>query len=339
MRGNAIPTNESLLTPPAAAVTPGWQGAWRWVFLGVVAVFALVFPFLVPTTYELHIGIFCLFVVSIGIAYDTFVGATGYRSFAHTAFLAISAYVTAILGTAGVPMAVTWLLGVVAASVAALVVGAISLWRVKGFTFTIVTLGFGVVTYVIANAWIDVTRGPQGIYEIPALKIGVFGFHTLADFYYGALFLAVIVNGLSLLWLRGARGRRLAAIRENEDLAEACGLNVYLTKLPTFVLSGMLMGIMGGFYAQYYTIVTPDLAWLQWMTLLLAIVVVAGPGHRIGVICASLFLVIGPEIMRAGEAFRELLSGGLMLLTVLIVPDGWTPTIERFLARRRATPD
>ncbi len=308
----------------------------KWPVRLAVAVAALGFPFVVANDYQLHVGIFALFVVGIGIAYDSFVGATGYRSFAHAAFLAVSAYATAILSTNGIDVGLAWLAGVVASAVTALAIGAVVLRRVRGFVFSIVTLGFGVIVYVVANAWVEVTRGPQGIYQIPSLSIGTFGLNSLTRYYYAVLVLAMLVHIVSLLWLRGARGRRLLAIRENEDLAEACGLNAYLAKLSAFVFSAVLMGVMGGFYAQYYTIVTPDLAWLQWIMLLMAIVVIAGPGHRIGVICASLFLVIGPEILRAGQSFRELLSGLLMLITVLVSPEGWTPTIKRYLARRRA---
>lgn len=323
-------------------LSPGRAGAAapsspaRWPLRFAVAVVALGLPHVGINDYQLHVGIFALFVVGIGIAYDSFVGATGYRSFAHAAFLAVSAYATAILSTHGVDVRLAWLAGTVASAITALAIGAVALRRVRGFVFSIVTLGFGVIVYVVANAWVDVTRGPQGIYQIPSLSIGTFGLNSLTRYYYAALLLAVLVHFVSLFWLRGARGRRLLAIRENEDLAEACGLNAYLAKLGAFVFSAALMGVMGGFYAQYYTIVTPDLAWLQWIMLLMAIVVVAGPGHRVGVICASLFLVIGPEILRAGQSFRELLSGILMLVTVLVSPEGWTPTIKRYVARRRA---
>ena len=197
----------------------------KWPVRLAVAVAALGFPFVVANDYQLHVGIFALFVVGIGIAYDSFVGATGYRSFAHAAFLAVSAYATAILSTNGIDVGLAWLAGVVASAVTALAIGAVVLRRVRGFVFSIVTLGFGVIVYVVANAWVEVTRGPQGIYQIPSLSIGTFGLNSLTRYYYAVLVLAMLVHIVSLLWLRGARGRRLLAIRENEDLAEACGLN------------------------------------------------------------------------------------------------------------------
>jgi branched-chain amino acid transport system permease protein len=302
------------------------------IALSVVAVgLAVLWPFLSPDARGLHIGVVTLMVISFSVSYDLFVGVTGYLAVSHASFMALGAYGLAILTSRGWAVVPAWILAVAITALVAVAFGALVLWRTRGFTFTIVSLGFAVVVHVVLLAWIPVTRGPFGIHDIPSVP----GIDSLSDFYYAALGCALLVNVLHRTSMSGSRRRRLLAIRENERLAESVGLHTFPTKLGMFVLAASLGAMAAGLYVQFLTIVTADLAWLRWIILLLVVVVVAGPGHLVGVNAAAVFFVVVPEVLRAGQAFRELLIGVAMLATVLLVPEGWSDRVQRWIWRRR----
>lgn len=321
-----------------------WRGHGQRYAVGAVTVAviaaSLLLPSIVHFTYIQHLLVLaCLFLV-LTSSYNLLVGYTGYLSLAHTTFFGIGAYASAILTTRyRVHAAPAAIAGMIATGVVSFLLGEVAFRRVRGFAFSIVTLGFAVTIYILASNWIDVTGGPTGILGIPRPSISLLG-HTIAivqvtDFYYLGLILVGISFGVTT-WIRSSRiGRGLVAIRENERLASALGIDVLRYKVFAFVVAAILAGIAGSFYAHYLTVASPEILWIYWITSILAMLIVGGPGSLLGISLATILLVFLPETLRIFQFYRELLYGVALVASIRFMPQGIGGVIDQALYRRR----
>lgn len=327
-----------LSDPRAAGVSPRSVPAWGAV--GAVGVTLLLLPLGVRSTYHQHLFVVVFLFLVLSASYNLIVGYTGYLSLAHATFFGLGGYASAIattryhlhtLGGVGVSILLT--------GVVALVLGSIVFRRVRGFAFSIMTLGFAITVFILVSNWITFTGGPTGILGIPRPSLALGG-RTMVlvrtvDFYYVGLALVALTITV-VRWIRTSRvGRALLAIRENEHLASALGVNTLAYKIFAFAVGAVLAGLAGSFYAHYITVVTPEILWIFWITSLLAILIVGGPGSLIGGATATVLLVLVPELLRVFEVYRELLYGVLLLLVIRFMPQGIGGIIDRALYRRR----
>jgi branched-chain amino acid transport system permease protein len=259
--------------------------------------------------------------VGFALTYDLTVGYVGSLSLAHPAFFGIGAYVTGLLATkAHTPLLVNL---VAAAALAALLAVAIGIpsFRLSEYSFAVGTLGFATVGQVVAQNWIDVTNGPLCITNIP--KPAIFTtINSLPGFYYLMTGMAVLV----LLFMRrliGSRiGRSFKAVRENEVMAQAVGINPLRYKMLAFCLGAAGAGCMGTLYAYFIGIVCPtDLALTLTLTLLV-IVFIGGSGSLRGVVLGAILVTALPEFLRIGDQWRLVLYGVSLLLIINFLPDG-----------------
>src|SRR5256712_5553265 len=187
--------------------------------------------------YVLHVLIFTALFAALALSYDLVVGHVGSLSLAHPAFFGIGAYTAAILATA---MRWPFLADVTAAVLIAAVVAAlvgVPLFRLAEHAFAVGTLGFALVASVVANNWVEVTRGPLCITGIPKPVLGLPGGPTLAvttlpGYYWLALaaLAAVVLLYRRLTTFR--LGRAFHAVRDNEPLAGAAGIDPLQYRLP-----------------------------------------------------------------------------------------------------------
>src|SRR5438045_5080035 len=180
------------------------RGATAWAAGGVLVVAVpWIVAALVPgqQRYVLHVLIFTALFAALALSYDLVVGHVGSLSLAHPAFFGIGAYTAAILATA---MRWPFVADVTAAVLAAAVVAAlcgVPLFRLAGPAFAVGTLGLGLVASVVANNWVEVTRGPLCITGIPRPRVGALAITTLPAYYWLALValvaVAVLYRGLT----------------------------------------------------------------------------------------------------------------------------------------------
>jgi branched-chain amino acid transport system permease protein len=314
---------------------------WPAVGMGLAVLFLLaVLPIALRSTYFQHLCVVTFLYLVLMASYNLAVGYTGYLSLSHATFFGIGGYASAIATVRyGMPAVAGALVALVVTGAGSLLLGWIAFKRVRGFAFSIVTLGFAITTYIAVTNWSDFTGGPTGIPGIPRPTVPLPGrsmtvVHT-SEFYYLGLAFAAFVLGF-VQWIRTSRvGRALLAIRENEHLASALGVNALIYKLFAFVVGSTLAGAAGSFYAHYLTVVTPEILWILWITALLAMLIVGGPGSLIGVSLATVALVLMPEILRVFEVYRELLYGVLLLAVIRFMPQGIGGVIEGAIYRRR----
>ena len=220
--------------------------ATRWV-LGSAALVAV--PWIVAAAlpgqqrYVVHVLIFTTLYGALALSYDLVVGHVGSLSLAHPAFFGLGAYTLALLATeARWPFAFALPAGIALAAVVALAVG-VPMFRLTEHSFAMGTLGFAIVTQVVATNWVDFTHGPLCVTGIPKPQVGALRIATLPAFYWmglGALALvALLYRGLTTFRL----GRAFHAVRDNETLAAAASIDPLRYRMLAFVIGG---GVAGG---------------------------------------------------------------------------------------------
>ncbi len=279
-----------------------------------------------------QVGIFVLMALGLNIV----VGFAGLLDLGYVAFFAIGSYVTALLtstGNLGMGMNF-WVavpIAVMAATLAGIILG-VPVLRMRGDYLAIVTLGFGEIIRVLVRSDLmkPVIGGAQGILKIGRPSIGGFDFVTPLHFYY------LILLGCILAWfiagrLRDGRiGRRWMAMREDEDVAEAVGINLVATKLLAFSIGAAFAGLAGALFAPRIGSVFPNSFELLISINVLAIVIVGGIGSLPGVVLGAFVLVGLPELLREFEEYRLLMYGILLIVMMLVRPEGlWPSAITR----------
>ncbi|WP_185836457.1 branched-chain amino acid ABC transporter permease [Candidatus Korarchaeum cryptofilum] len=275
----------------------------------------------------------------LAMAWDVIGGYGGQFSLGHAAFLGLGAYTsTLLLENFGLtPWVGIWIAGIIAGAAGALV-GFASL-RLRGPFFALGTIAFAELTQLLLTYLKDITGGPLGI------MINETGFEYMVfdkQIYYYYLMLAFAIFGILFLeyFERSKFGVALIALREDEDAAEAVGIDVYRVKVLGAAISAFLTGMGGTLYAQWIHYIRPDtLVRLDFSTQIVAIDVVGGAGSPYGGIIGALILV--PISLYLNALFGGMIAGlsillyGVVLLIVIVLmPGGIYGFLRRFLARR-----
>jgi len=308
-----------------------------WLALGV---FVVTVPWLLSAAvprqqrYILHVLIFTAIVAALALSYDLVVGHVGSLSLAHPAFFGIGAYTAAILATrAEWPFLAGVLGAVIAAALVAALVG-VPLFRLAEHAFAVGTLGLALVTSVVANNWVEVTRGPLCVTGIPKPRLGPLAITTLPAFYWLALAALVAValfyRGLTTFRL----GRAFHAVRDNEPLAGAAGVDPLKYRLLAFTLAAAIAGGIGALYAHYLSVMCPEEMTVSLTVNLLVIVFLGGVGSLRGVLLGAVVFTALPEVLRLAPTWRLVIYGGLLLLVVIRSPGGLESLLRRTAGAR-----
>jgi branched-chain amino acid transport system permease protein len=218
-------------------------------------------------------------------------------------------------------------------------------FRLRGPYFSLSTLAVAELVRLVALNWEAVTRGPEGmlITSLPAVRIAGRAVNWEAKEPFYLVIAALAALGLAATaWLRGSRlGAYLAAIREDEDAAEAVGVDTVRAKVLTLALSAFLAGAAGGFYAFYFRYVDPDAVLAIALSMeMVFIAVVGGLGTVGGPLIGAVFLISIAETVRARFQVGHLIFYGLfMMLAIRFMPEGiWGRLARRVARRARRTP-
>jgi len=285
-----------------------------------------------------------LIYVMLGWGLNVVVGLAGLLDLGYVAFYAVGAYSFAILAS---DLGLTFwealpISGLLAAAAGVLL--GFPVLRLRGDYLAIVTLGFGEIIHILLLNWTSLTRGPNGIGDIP--RPGLFGlvferrappgFTSFHDFlgvafnpsqrivflYYVVLALALMVNLFTLRLRRLPIGRAWEALREDEIACRALGINPTNVKLSAFGIGAMLGGFAGAFFATRQGFISPESFTFTESATILAIVVLGGMGSQMGVVLAAILLVVLPELGREFAEFRMLIFGAAMVLIMVWRPQG-----------------
>lgn len=241
-------------------------------------------------------------------------------------FMAVGAYASVFLTMqAGAPFALAVLAGGALAGIVALVIGAPVL-KLRGDYFMLATFAFTEVVRVIALNWESVTGGAIGIYGIPQLT------QT-----WQLVLLVIFAIYFVFALRRSYLGRSIAAIRQDDVMSQAMGVNVFAERLSLFVASGFVSGAVGALAAHLNFFIGPTDFGLVRSVDALAYPILGGVNALLGPLVGAILTTVLPEVLRFSSQWREILMGLLILAVVLFLPGG-AMSLLRLRPRPRVTP-
>lgn len=267
--------------------------------------------------YVLNIFVMIFIFVILAVSLDLVMGWAGQFSFAHAAFFGIGAYTTAILQRDfGTGFWVNLPAGIVVAGLCGLLLGLPAL-RLRGHFLGIVTIAFQTIVYLALTQWKSLTGGQMGIEVKP-----IDGFAAIDRFYELALGLAVVTVAISWYLTHSRLGRAWEAVRDDEVLARAIGLNTTASKLAAFVIAAAFAGAAGVLVAHHVRGVTPDDFTVLTSATIVAMVVVGGRGTVWGPLLGAAVFTALPEVLAFAKDYRLIIYGFLMIAMVIVMPEG-----------------
>jgi branched-chain amino acid transport system permease protein len=274
--------------------------------------------------------------VLLGLGLNIVVGYAGLLDLGYVAFFAIGAYTMAILTSpelgffslsfwGALPFAI--LMGVISG-----VILGIPVLKMRGDYLAIATLGFGEIIRILVlsdflRPWLG---GAQGVGKIPKAFIGSLEFGTPQMVYYLILAGCFLVAFISYRLRDSRLGRAWMAVREDEDVAQALGVNLVATKLLAFATGAAFSALSGAIFASKLSSVYPHSFNVMISINVVCLIIVGGMGSIPGVIVGSIALVGLPELLREFSEYRLLVYGAALVVMMLLKPEGlWPSEIRR----------
>ena len=272
--------------------------------------------------------------VLLGLGLNIVVGYAGMLDLGYVAFFAIGSYVTAVLTSPelGFYSLTFWQalpFAVVLGIFSGILLG-IPVLKMRGDYLAIATLGFGEIIRILVisdflRPWLG---GAQGIKAIP--KASVFGFSLAQPQYIYYLILAgcILVVFISLRLKDSRMGRAWMAMREDEDVAQAMGINLVATKLLAFATGAGFSALSGAIFASKLGSVYPHSFSVFISINIICLIIVGGMGSIPGVIVGAAALVGLPELLREFSDYRLLVYGAALVTMMLLRPEGLWPEVR-----------
>jgi branched-chain amino acid transport system permease protein len=286
------------------------------------------------------------FYLMLALGLNIVVGYAGLLDLGYVAFYAVGAYTVALLtspdSSIGGPLTAAvgvewafWLAIPIVMLVAALVgvfIGAPVL-RLRGDYLAIVTLGFGEIARILFGSdalrpWVG---GSAGVVGLPNLHIPVLNIELTnpGEYFYPVVAFAALAAFVAWRLSTSRTGRAWNAMREDETVAAATGVNITNYKLLAFALGGTLGGLAGALFAVQLRTVFPGSFLLIVSITTLAIIILGGMGTIKGVIVGALILVGLPEALRDFGEYRFLIYGAALVAMMVLRPEGLFPSRVR----------
>lgn len=284
------------------------------VLAGIVA---LILPLFIQS-YWLHVLVIAYWYAILASSWALLAGYGGQFSFGHMAFMAIGAYTSGLVTIhLELPIIAGVVLGTLAAGVAGWVIGALTL-RFKAAYLALFTIAFSEILRTVIRAETQITRGDRGL-RVPALLGDII---SRVPAYY--LMLGLLIASLIFMyWLAQSRvGLFLRAIREDEEAAAARGVDVVRYKVLTFVVTSMIAGVAGAIFAHYITIITPNIMVIPQMGLVIAMAIIGGVESLVAAAIGAVLIQVSLELLREFDAWRLVIFGALLVITLRFARDG-----------------
>jgi branched-chain amino acid transport system permease protein len=315
--------------------------------LAALLVVLLVLPQVVKSSFALDIFIRILLFAFIGVAWNLMGGYAKQLSLGHAAYFGLGAYTSTIMQVDfGISPWIGMVAGGIVAMLASLPIGWLC-FRLRGPYFTIATIATAQALMLIFLKFRDLAWGAEGT-TIPNLGSSplMLQFETKASYYYvvlGLLALGLLITHcIEQSWM----GYYLVAIGEDEDAAEAIGVNAPRVKRDIYMISAFLTALAGTFYVQYIYFIDPSTAFSFNISIEAALVsIVGGIGTLWGPVIGTVLLETTSALLQSwlggGTGGIQLTVYALILMTIIL----WRPTgligiiteaYQRYLQRQPA---
>jgi ABC-type branched-subunit amino acid transport system permease subunit len=317
----------------AAGTTLPQQTVLRSLIYSFLVVYVLTFPLRLDRFGLFTFGTVAIYVL-LGLGLNIVVGLAGLLDLGYVVFFAIGAYTVGLL-TAPEPHNLNWSFwatipfGIIIAALIGVLLG-VPVLRLRGDYLAIVTLGFGEIIRVMSKSDMltSFARGPKGLPGIAMPQIGGEPINQL-EFVYLILIGVLIVIFVTTRLQNSRIGRAWIAMREDETVAQAMGINTLRYKLLAFGIGAALAGLGGLLFASRNQFTGPEDHTLLVSINVLAVVIVGGMGSIPGVILGAFVLKGLPEILRQLEDYRILAFGALLVVMMILRPEGLWPSERR----------
>jgi branched-chain amino acid transport system permease protein len=315
----------------------------EYLLLGILGVLLVAFP-AVAGAYALSVATLILYFAYTGQAWNVMMGFAGQLSLGHSLYVGVAAYVAGglfyHLGLG--PWAGLWL-AILACVAFGLLIGFLAFrFGISGVYFALLTIAFAEFTR-IGFDHLDWTGGPGGMF----LKVAQRDTWDLLNFrgppvmyYYAILFLSAAALALCAWLLKSKAGYYWQAIRENEEAAQALGINTFRWKMLAVALSSAMTAVSGVFFAFYYNNLFPE----QIFNISRSIEIILGPiiggiGTLFGPILGAAVLTLLSDSITDGLAalgleipgIKQVFYGIVLLAVVMFLPNGIWPALARRL--------
>jgi branched-chain amino acid transport system permease protein len=327
-----------MTTPAAAIATPrpatGTGQVSYWIGFAIALGLLVIAPLVLPEFWRRFVTEILVWGL-LAMSSDILIGYTGMVSFGHSAFFGLGLYgaAAALLSVKPPNLWLAILYGLVgAAAVAAFV--AYFATRLREIYFSITTLVFSQIFYVIIFTWTEVTGGENGLtFSRPALSIpGLVSVPFTTETLHWFILAVVTVSYLLLRRImRSPFGMVLQAIRENEPRTRAIGYNVERYKMVAVMLSGCFAGLAGVLYGIQSKFAAPDFVFFLVSGEVVIFNVMGGVGTLVGpIVGAAFFLVLRETLSRYLTEYYLIPVGIIFTAMVIFMPQG----LLGFLRRR-----
>lgn len=318
------------------AMKPGRQ---KTIVSILVVVLVLVTPQFANQVQNTILGAVMIFIV-MGIGLNIVVGYAGLLDLGYVAFFAVGAYsygllsspssfvVLSIPGFEGISFWIGLPLAFLIGGLTGVLLGTPVL-KMRGDYLAIVTLGFGEIIRLLVLNLRDYTGGPGGVLDIASPNLFGLNLYSPKGILYLAMGLGVIVTFVTLRLHDSKLGRAWVALREDEDVAEAMGINLIAIKLLAFGSGAAFAALAGTVYAFRQVNIFPDNFDLAVSINVLSLIIIGGIGSIEGVVLGSIALIGLPEILRSVSDYRIIAFGALLVIMMIIRPEGFMPSQRR----------
>jgi branched-chain amino acid transport system permease protein len=269
-------------------------------------------------------------------------GYAGQISLAQASFMAIGAYITALLTLAGWHWAAAMPLGLLVCFVVGLLLGYPAL-RVKGHFLAFVTLAFNTLVFLVLRNEDWLTGGVYGLVGMPRPDFLLFSTGKQLPFYYFTL--AVTVLAAAAMWgvVRSPWGRAFKALRENPIRAESLGVDTRRITLLAFAIGSAYGGLAGALITPLVQFIEPGSFGLVHSLRILLMVVVGGAGYFFGPFVGAAVVILLPEVLRFTQGYYLIIYSALVIVMLVFAPSGLigigARIRERFWAGRTVRAD
>jgi branched-chain amino acid transport system permease protein len=318
----------------------------KWIVnnrINAIYIIIAAFLFLLPFVYEsrnMLILLTQIFVFAIlAMSYDLLLGFTGIVSFGHAMFFGIGAYSIGIFMKRFEPTMLHFIYAVLATilitAIVSFIVGLLTL-RLKSHFYAMLTMALAGLFLVLAEKWRTLTFGNDGFtFRVPELFIDRTNFYIIC--------LAVMIATFMILkrFTNSPLGRVLQAIRENEQRTESLGYQVLHYKIAASVVSGVLAGIAGIFYAMSLRYVNTSVFAMDITLDALLMTIIGGVGTLVGAIIGAGLIEFAhdglTELAKEHWIFERwiIFFGIIYILVVIFFPLGIVGTLRKFTWKRK----
>ncbi len=266
-----------------------------------------------------------------GLGVSLLLGYCGIVTLAQSAFYGVGAYSTSYF-TVNESWS-SW--GGMAAGTAVSAVIAYALGRavlrLEGYYLSLGTLALATIAFILFNQADGITGGSLGVGGIPELSVFGWALSDPRDFYFFGWALAGVAMLLGHRLVTSRSGLAMRALRDHPAAARSLGVDIEALRLKTFVLSAVLGAAAGSLYGHYANYISVESFDVRKGLLFVLVAVLGGTRHVWGPAVGAVFITLAPELLDDFGEFHQVLFGLVLVLVIIVAPDGLGGTVARRL--------